>query len=100
MTPANAETAESATSTFRTVAEGIFKESYYAEDPSVEDDDELWYVRDMESEDAPHQPSVLYYSERLAFIRSIGEIAETLAGDPEYSKLVRRIASRFGKEAE
>jgi MinD-like ATPase involved in chromosome partitioning or flagellar assembly len=100
MTPENPETAESARSTFRTEAENIFKEAYYAEDPSDEDDDTFWYVRDMESEDAPHQPSVLYYSQRLAFIRSIGDVADTLAEDTEYSKLAHRIASRFGKEPE
>lgn len=100
MTPENPETAESAKSTFRTEAENIFKEAYYAEDPSDEDDDKFWYVRDMQSDDAPHQPSILYYSQRLAFIRSIEDIADTLAEDPAYSKLARRIASRFGKEHE
>lgn len=100
MTPENPETAESAKSTFRTEAENIFKEAYYAEDPSDEDDDKFWYVRDMGSADAPHQPSILYYSQRLAFIRSIEDIADTLAEDPAYSKLARRIASRFGKEHE
>src|SRR5271165_4414735 len=95
MTPANPETAESAKSTFRTEAEGIFEEAYYAEDPSDEDDDKFWYVRDMESEDAPHQPSVLSYSEKLAFIRSVKHVVETLAEETEYVRLARRIASRF-----
>jgi len=54
----------------------------------------------MESDDAPHQPSVLYYSQRLAFIRSIGDVADALVEDPNYSNLARRIASRFGKEGE
>jgi MinD-like ATPase involved in chromosome partitioning or flagellar assembly len=100
MTPENPGTAESARSTFREEAENIFKEMYYAEDPSDEDDDKFWYVRDMESEDAPHQPSILSYSQRLAFIRSIEDVAETLAEHTEYSKLADRIASRFGKEPE
>jgi CobQ/CobB/MinD/ParA nucleotide binding domain len=100
MTPENPETAESAMSTFRAGAEELFKEAYYAEDPSNEDDDKFWYVRDMDSQDAPHQPSVLYYTQRLAFIRSIRDVADTLAQDAEYSKLARRIASRFGKEPE
>jgi MinD-like ATPase involved in chromosome partitioning or flagellar assembly len=100
MTPANAQTAELAESAFRTEAEETFKEMYYAEDPTDEDDDQFWYVRDMENEDAPHRPSVLYYSERLAFIRSIEDAADTLAEDPAYSKLASRIASRFGKEPE
>jgi hypothetical protein len=98
MTPENPETAASAQSSFRAEAETIFKEDYYSVDPADEDDDKFWYVRDMESEDAPHQPSVLYYSQRLAFIRSIGEVADILAEDSEYSKLARRISSRFGKE--
>ena len=100
MTPENAQTAELAESAFRADAEETFKEMYYAEDPIEEDDDRYWYVRDMESEDAPHQPSILYYSQRLAFIRSIEDVADTLAEDPYYSKLARRIASRFGKESE
>jgi MinD-like ATPase involved in chromosome partitioning or flagellar assembly len=100
MTPENRQTADLAESSFRADAEDIFKEAYYAEDPTDEDDDKFWYVRDMESEDSPHQPSVLYYSQRLAFIRSIEDVAETLAEDPGYSKLARRIASRFGKEPE
>lgn len=100
MTPENRETAESATSAFRSEAENLFEEAYYAEDPSDEDDDKFWYIRDMESEDAPHQPSVLYYTQRLAFIRSIRDVADTLAEDPEYCKLAHRIASRFGKEPE
>lgn len=100
MTPENAQTAKLAESAFRTEAEDTFKEMYYAEDPTDEDDDQFWYVRDMENEDAPHRPSVLYYSQRLAFIRSIEDVADTLAEDPAYSKLARRIASRFGKEPE
>jgi MinD-like ATPase involved in chromosome partitioning or flagellar assembly len=100
MTPENPETAESAKLIFRAEAENIFQEAYYSEDPSDEDDDKFWYIRDMESEDAPHQPSVLYYSQRLAFIRSVADVADTLAENAEYSKLARRIASRFGKEPE
>ena len=100
MTPDNAETAELAKSTLRAEAENIFKESYYAEDPSNEDDDKFWYIRDMESEDAPHQPSVLYYMQRLALFRSVADVADTLAENPEYSRLAERIASRFGKEQE
>ena len=98
MTPENPQTAELAESAFRTEAEETFKEVYYAEDPADEDDDQYWYVRDAESADAPHQPSILYYSQRLAFIRSIEDVADTLAEDPRYSSLARRIASRFGKE--
>jgi hypothetical protein len=100
MTPENAQTAELAELAFRIEAEDTFKRMYYAEDPTAEDDDQFWYVRDMENEDAPHRPSVLYYSQRLAFIRSIEDVADTLAEDPAYSKLARRIASRFGKEPE
>ena len=67
---------------------------------SNEDDDKFWYVRDMESEDAPHQPSVLSYSQKLAFISSIADVVDALAEAPEYTRLARRIASRFGREAE
>jgi hypothetical protein len=97
MTPENPETAKSAQSTFLAEAENTFQEAYYAAEPSDED----WDIRDMESEDAPHQPSVISYSQRLAFIRSIADVADTLAGEnAEYSKLARRIASRFAKEPE
>lgn len=100
MTPENAQIAEFAEAAFREAAEQIFEASYYAEDPEDDDDDKYWYVRDMESEDSPHQPSILYYSQRLAFLRSIGDVAVTLTEDPNYSKLARRIASRFGREIE
>jgi cellulose biosynthesis protein BcsQ len=100
MTPENPQTAQLAELAFRDEAEETFKETYYAEDPVDEDDDKFWYVRDMESEDSPHRPSVLYYSQRLAFIRSIEDVADTLAQDPGYSKLAIRIASRFGREPE
>lgn len=100
MTPENAQIAEFAQADFREAAEEIFEASYYAEDPEDDDDDKYWYVRDMESEDSPHQPSILYYAQRLAFLRSIGDVAVTLTEDPNYSKLARRIASRFGREAE
>jgi MinD-like ATPase involved in chromosome partitioning or flagellar assembly len=100
MTPEQPQTAELAKSAFLAESENVFKESYYAEDPSNEEDDKFWYVRDMESEDAPHQPSILSYSQKLAFISWIGEVAEALAEDPEYTRLARRIASRFGREPE
>jgi cellulose biosynthesis protein BcsQ len=100
MTPENPQTAQLAESDFRIEAEEIFKHLYYVEDPTEEDDDKYWYVRDAESTDSPHQPSVLYYSQRLAFIRSIEDVADTLAEDPQYSSLARRIASRFGKDPE
>lgn len=100
MTPENRETAKLAVSVFQEEAENIFKESYYAEDPKSEDDDRFWYVRDMESEDAPHQPSILSYSQTLAFISSIADVADALAETPEYTRLARRIASRLGRERE
>ena len=97
MVPEDSGTAQSAQSTFLAEAENIFQEVYYAADPSNED----WDISDMESADAPHQPSVLSYSQKLAFIRSVADVADTLAGEnAEYSRLARRIASRFAKEPE
>jgi len=97
MIPEDSRTAQSAQSTFLAEAENIFQEVYYAADPSDED----WDISDMESADAPHQPSVLSYSQKLAFIRSVADVADTLAGEnAEYFKLARRIPSRFGKEPE
>lgn len=100
MTPEHPQTAEMAKTAFLAESENVFREGYYAEDPSNEDDDKFWYVRDMESEDAPHQPSVLSYSQKLAFISSIADVADALAESPEYTRLARRIASRFGREKE
>lgn len=100
MTPENSETEKLAASAFREQAEDIFKDCYYAEDPGNEDVDKFWYVRDMESEDAPHQPSVLSYSQKLAFFRSIADVSNALAEAPDYTRLAHRIASRFGKEPE
>ena len=100
MTPENSDTADSAKLAFREEAEDAFEAVYYAEDPIDEDDESFWYVRDMESDDAPHQPSVLSYSQKYAFIRSIDDVADNLAEDAEYARLGYRIASRFGKEPE
>lgn len=100
MTPEHPQTAELAKSAFLAESENVFKECYYAEDPSNEDDDKFWYIRDMESEDAPHQPSILSYSQKLAFISAIADVADALAESPEYTNLARRIASRFGREME
>ena len=100
MTPENSETGRLAGLAFREQAENIFRETYYAEDPKDEDDDRFWYVRDIESADAPHQPIVLKYSQDLAFFSSITNVVDTLVEGREYRILARRIASRFGREAE
>lgn len=76
-----------------------FERAYYAEDPTDPDEDFCWYVRDMDTDDAPHVPVPLSYKPRLAFLRSIDD-ALSVFQDSEYIALESRISSRFGKEGE
>ena len=76
-----------------------FERAYYAEDPSDPDEDAYWYMRDMDTEDAPHVPVAISYTPRLAFLRSIDDAVPVFL-ESEYNALETRIASRFGKEGE
>ncbi|MBI3679677.1 MAG: hypothetical protein HY235_04710 [Acidobacteria bacterium] len=76
-----------------------FEQAYYAENPTDPDEDAYWYMRDMDTDDAPHVPVVISYKPRLAFLRSI-EDAVPVFQDSEYGALETRISSRFGKEGE
>jgi hypothetical protein len=68
---------------------------YYASNPDDPDEDELWYVRDMENEFAPHLPVSIPYKSKLAFVKRIDDVADALAEDPDYRSLAEQIASRF-----
>ena len=76
-----------------------FERAYYAEDPTDPDEDAYWYMRDMDTDDAPHVPVAISYTPRLAFMQSI-EDAVPVFLESEYNALENRIASRFGKEGE
>jgi len=76
-----------------------FERAYYAEDPTDPDEDAYWYMRDMDTDDAPHVPVAISYKPRLAFLRSIDD-ALPVFQDSEYIALETRISSRFGKEGE
>lgn len=98
MVPANPETGTLTESAFAASARDEFAEAYYAEDPDDPEEDRFWYVRDGESEDAPHVPIPIHYSEALAFVKSIDHIADELANNPDYQRLAARIVSRFSPE--
>jgi cellulose biosynthesis protein BcsQ len=99
MIPDDPTTGRTATEHFAERAEREFEQAYYAEDPGDPEEDLYWYVRDMETEDAPHVPVCLSYKSRLAFLRSIDDALPVFL-DSEYGALESRISSRFAKEAE
>jgi cellulose biosynthesis protein BcsQ len=76
-----------------------FERSYYAEDPTDPDEDAFWYMRDMNTDDAPHVPVAISYKPGLAFLQPI-EAAVPIFQDSEYVALETRISSRFAKEGE
>jgi hypothetical protein len=94
----NPEVARVAENAFDLRAEDEFREFYYAEDPEdaqAPEEDRFWYIRDMESRDAPHVPIPLYYTQRLAFFTSTERVKDILLTSPDYLRLGERIASRF-----
>lgn len=95
MVPANPDTAASAKSEFETEAYNRFRKLYYAADPEDPEEDRFWYVRDIDTEDAPHVPVPILYKEALAFIRSLDQVANSLCYDEDFGFLASRIASRF-----
>jgi cellulose biosynthesis protein BcsQ len=97
MVPDEPSTGQAAKDQFSARAAEEFEHSYYAEDPSDPDEDAYWYVRDMDTDDAPHVPVVLTYKTRLAFLRSIEDAVEVFQ-EAEYRALDVRISSRFGKD--
>jgi len=76
-----------------------FEHVYYAEDPADPDEDAYWYMRDMDTDDAPHVPVAISYNPRLAFLRSIADAVPVFL-ESEYDVLETRISSRFAKESE
>ncbi len=99
MVPENPADGRPAREHFAERAADEFERVYYAEDPTDPDEDSCWYVRDMDTDDAPHVPVSLSYTPRLAFLRSI-EDALPVFLESEYGALETRISSRFAKEVE
>lgn len=97
MVPEDPTVGQLATEQFAERAAEEFERSYYAENPADPEEDAYWYVRDMDTVDAPHVPVALSYKPRLALLRSI-EDAIPVFQESEYSALGSRISSRFGKE--
>jgi hypothetical protein len=95
MVPADVETATRVRSLFESRAREVFREFYYAEDPSDPATDDLWYVRDLEDEQGPHAPIALSYSLQLAFFGDVAGVADLLAESKEYKVLGDRIVERF-----
>ncbi|MCI0690546.1 AAA family ATPase [candidate division KSB1 bacterium] len=98
MVPANPETAKLAQEQFENRAQDEFTEHYYAENPEDAEDDRFWYIRDMESQDAPHVPIPVHYDERLAVFSTIDKVADMLAKTDDYQRLSNRITSRFAEK--
>lgn len=95
MVPENPYTAQLAQEEFLKNAQLTFEQEYYLPDPEDPDEDSQWYLRDMQSRDAPHVPVALFYSERFAFFRHFQEIIDYGLKAADYQELGNRIMSRF-----
>lgn len=94
------EAGKIAYNTFLGQAERAFTELYYAEAGTAEEDaDDLWTIRDIETQDAPHVPVEVEYDPKLASFGDIAEVADILCGGP-YARIAERITGRFLLEAE
>lgn len=95
LVPATTTEGAAARASFADRARSEFEHSYYAPDPENPDEDRLWYVRDLEVEDAPHVPVAIEYSPKLAHFEAIDDVADFLADSAEYRALAERICDRF-----
>ncbi len=93
MLPANLATAELARGAFEAAVEDVFRDHYYAAEP--DDEGSLWSLRDIGSNAAPHVPLPLGYSERLAFFRSIDEVAGELVSTGDYARVCAGLDERL-----
>jgi hypothetical protein len=100
LVPQDTKAAKSATAGFADRARDEFSEHYYAADPEGAEEDTLWYIRDLEDDDAPHVPVAISYEPKLAHFDSIEDVADHLAKSPEYRLFADRIAARFMREEE
>ncbi len=80
-------------------AEKEFTDRYYAEvSPDGADDDRLWDMKDLESQDAPHVPVPVDYNQRLAAFGDITEVVDDLAAGA-YQRFAERVVTHFTTEA-
>lgn len=101
MAPQDVSAAKASIERFAERARDEFSRHYYAEDPADDDEsDELWYVRDAESSDAPSAPVTIPYQAKLAFFDKVDDVADHLAQDPDFARLSDRIATRFQREGD
>ncbi len=100
MVPATAMSEGIAREAFAERAREVFSDLYYAADPDdATFSEDVWYVSDLDSQDAPHVPVAIPYRERLAHFRDIADVADALC-EGEYAALAERIAERFRQEEE
>ncbi len=95
LVPQDTKASKSAAAGFANRARDEFSDHYYAVDPENPEEDNLWYIRDMEDDDAPHVPVAISYEPKLAHFDSIEDVADHLANSPEYCSLAKRIMARF-----
>ncbi len=100
MFPADSVGSKAASESFANRARAEFRDNYFAADPADAAEDAFWYVRDMESADAPHVPVSIPYEPRLAFYADLKDIANQLVDSAGYRELARRIEERFASGGE
>lgn len=98
MVPANPQTAQLAKAEFLKNAQLTFEQEYYLPDPEDPEEDSQWYLRDMDSRDAPHVPVSLSYSEQVAFFIHLQDIIDYGLKADDYQELGARIINRFPRE--
>ncbi len=96
LAPSNEELFRLANRAFAERTRDEFDENYYAEAGEANEEDSLWTILDAETSDAPSVPVPVRYSDKLAYYRDIGEVADFLAESRDYLELADRIAGRFG----
>jgi hypothetical protein len=79
---------------FNRKAQDEFESHYYAPDPTEEDEDAMWFVRDSAAKDAPHRPVPISYQQSLAHFENLDDVVPSLLTD-EYQLLDQRIRERF-----
>lgn len=100
MMPEDPRVQEQARAEFSVWADRVFRYGYYMPDPPTEDENEdHWYLRDMEEQAAPHQAVSIPYQQRFALLPSIDKVADELTEGP-YKEVYRRIQLALPDAAE
>jgi hypothetical protein len=94
MVPEDPTTAKKVKEQFNVRAQDEFEDHYYAEDPTEEGDDAMWFVRDAVAKDAPHRPVPISYRQSLAHFGQLDDVVPALLNE-EYQLLEQRICERF-----